>query len=1059
MKSRKTLISILITLALLISAVGALPISVFAIAGGGSPTYPDSIFVGGVEMAKDTYLASGASSTTNTAPAEGGYAHYSDDGVLTLNNYVYSGDGTIFSISYKSVIYVEDSGSIKINLIGENTLTNTDDGSAYDPYGIYIEDGALDISGDGALAINAITGITVPGGYVNIGSGFLLIDARWGITESGGFAMTGGTVKIISEQAAISVRAAGSVSISGGNLTASNTSNQYSVINKAPYLEYYESDYTAVAGTKADGSDATAYDAEAYAESPKSYKYFKIEGNENAISKFSVKGIDIPTVGETPADLVHAPICGENYQMADNWQIMYNDGSGWKYLNSDSTTPIAAGQEYVIKLYLILDEGYTVADGDNEVTVNGNPAVLVDIDDSDELVQLEIEYTFTPELPVFEEYNIIIADPRKTDPNDPGVRITGANCTDVFGDGTVSYDPETKTLTLDNYEYDGLGALNLSYVGIIFEDDTSYTIELKGRNSIKVNGEMSAGIISMSIYDLTFTGEGSLYVEASVYGIGAADDDKGAIWVEGGNITVATTEIPSMALFAGAGVGIRGGSVKLESAMFGIMINSDDPYIYLAGGSLEVAVTTAGRAIMHSVDGGIDRAVPFAPEFRPDAYISTASVKSNGSEAVAYNPDDLATYKYVKLEVDPSYVEYDILISEPGNDDLWPQGVLITSKNYTDVLGNGTVSYDPETKTLTLNNYVYEGNGLSYNTGGIVFYGEDANDYTILLKGNNSIKLNNTDHGRGISYEGLREDVALTITGDGSLTIQTSAIGIGGASTLEIKSGNVSVKSACGFWVDDKFVMNGGSLKIDAWSAVYVDKGVAKITGGELEISITEAGCLFGYYDEEEDEELALAPDLSQYRGIYAVTASVNRNGSGAVTYNPADIASYKYLKIVHTHEFGTTWKTDANNHWKECECGEKSEMAAHVDDNEDNKCDVCAYAMSAPEPETTEPIDTPEETEPIDTPEETEEPIDTPEETEPIDTPEETDQPDAPTGSETTLPADTSPADDDGGLGTGAIIGIVIGSVAVVGIGGFALFWFVIKKKSFADLIAVFKK
>ena len=47
-------------------------------------------------------------------------------------------------------------------------------------------------------------------------------------------------------------------------------------------------------------------------------------------------------------------------------------------------------------------------------------------------------------------------------------------------------------------------------------------------------------------------------------------------------------------------------------------------------------------------------------------------------------------------------------------------------------------------------------------------------------------------------------------------------------------------------------------------------------------------------------------------------------------------------------------------------------------------------------------------------------------------------------------------------GLGAGAIIGIVIGSVAVVGIGGvggFALFWFVIKKKSFADLIAVFKK
>ena len=44
-------------------------------------------------------------------------------------------------------------------------------------------------------------------------------------------------------------------------------------------------------------------------------------------------------------------------------------------------------------------------------------------------------------------------------------------------------------------------------------------------------------------------------------------------------------------------------------------------------------------------------------------------------------------------------------------------------------------------------------------------------------------------------------------------------------------------------------------------------------------------------------------------------------------------------------------------------------------------------------------------------------------------------------------------------GLSGGAVAGIAVGSVAIVGLGVFLLFWFVIKKKKFADLIAIFKK
>ena len=56
----------------------------------------------------------------------------------------------------------------------------------------------------------------------------------------------------------------------------------------------------------------------------------------------------------------------------------------------------------------------------------------------------------------------------------------------------------------------------------------------------------------------------------------------------------------------------------------------------------------------------------------------------------------------------------------------------------------------------------------------------------------------------------------------------------------------------------------------------------------------------------------------------------------------------------AHTHAYGTEWKSDAENHWNECACGEKSNAAAHADENTDGKCDVCAAEVSVEDPEPT---------------------------------------------------------------------------------------------------------
>ena len=44
-------------------------------------------------------------------------------------------------------------------------------------------------------------------------------------------------------------------------------------------------------------------------------------------------------------------------------------------------------------------------------------------------------------------------------------------------------------------------------------------------------------------------------------------------------------------------------------------------------------------------------------------------------------------------------------------------------------------------------------------------------------------------------------------------------------------------------------------------------------------------------------------------------------------------------------------------------------------------------------------------------------------------------------------------------GLGAGAIVGIVMASLVVLGTGGFAVVWFIVKKKTWADFVAIFKK
>ena len=61
------------------------------------------------------------------------------------------------------------------------------------------------------------------------------------------------------------------------------------------------------------------------------------------------------------------------------------------------------------------------------------------------------------------------------------------------------------------------------------------------------------------------------------------------------------------------------------------------------------------------------------------------------------------------------------------------------------------------------------------------------------------------------------------------------------------------------------------------------------------------------------------------------------------------EITDKDSVVIKAGHNYGTEWKSDKDNHWNECACGDKANSAAHKDENKDGKCDVCQYNVGTP--------------------------------------------------------------------------------------------------------------
>ena len=210
------------------------------------------------------------------------------------------------------------------------------------------------------------------------------------------------------------------------------------------------------------------------------------------------------------------------------------------------------------------------------------------------------------------------------------------------------------------------------------------------------------------------------------------------------------------------------------------------------------------------------------------------------------------------------------------NYNLYVNGEQFTSEKLSITCGEGTASYDPDTKTLMLNNATITNGGKSDESPkyGIRVVGDT--DLTIKLSGTSSITL---DNGGGIFADGGSDNY--NIIGDGKLTIDVRW------DALYTLNGNISISE--GAELDIKSAEGSGITSYN--------KGIISIDGARVRVS--------SYYTAVDAKELyvknasevVLNSSADQFNAVYMG----NENGAGEIEIINSKVEATSYYPALYT--------------------------------------------------------------------------------------------------------------------------------------------------------------
>ena len=479
-------------------------------------------------------------------------------------------------------------------------------------------------------------------------------------------------------------------------------------------------------------------------------------------------------------------------------------------------------------------------------------------------------------------------------------RVDGENVSCIQGE--VSYDHGLLTfhgdVTLTTVGVADLGTVPL--VKALSEKNLRLVANGKVTGRTKGNGIEEAKEIAGGEYNLTYADLGA-YLDTKPNGILGGDTGTTITagteitlkdfhtGIGGGDVRIDGTVNITGAMFEGATYGIAnfttmnpGSELEIHADRY---IRKDCLLTYNGGHLLMIVAENGdGNNIVQgrlSIGNDVSRFWYRTDENGAYTEINVKENYENFTAAIGQNQD------YLELtDVDPDQPESETY-------DLWVAGKQVTKSNQNDVLGNGTVAYDPDTHTLTLNN-AHLTLGEDAEEGISSCIDSDLTDDMLTITGTAS--LSDAD---GIMTVGplTLDNATLTLTGESGDGVE-DAIRAGSQCDKDITIRNSTVTIADSNAEGDFFHygIRCGKLTV-ANSTLNVKVGGSAIVADELKASGAGTVITAETDASEEQEYYALELDeLTLRDGLVLVEGKMNESKKAKIAQPeqaPTDYTAY----------------------------------------------------------------------------------------------------------------------------------------------------------------------